>query len=68
MVKVEYPDGHVVNFMWITEKYGYFRIKGKILRYNLPKIKITQGRDFVVAPENRTSQHDITKAEPITNR
>ena len=68
MVKVEYPDGHIVNFMWITEKYGYFRIKGKILRYNLPKIKIKQGGVFVVAHNNRTLQHDITKVEPITNR
>ena len=40
MVKVEYPDGHIVNYMWITEKYGYFRIKGKILRYGLPKVRI----------------------------
>jgi len=38
MVKVTYPNGKIVSFMWIDRKtgYGYNRIGKKILRYPLP--------------------------------
>ena len=36
MIKVVYPDGHKINFMWTTAKYGYIRKGHRILRYPLP--------------------------------
>jgi len=39
MVKVKYPDGHVVSYQWITGSHGYIRTGRKILRYPLPTRK-----------------------------
>ena len=37
MIKVVYPKGKIVNYMWIDKKYGYIRRKGKVYCYSLPK-------------------------------
>jgi len=39
MVKVVYPDGNMVNFMWIKNGYGFVRMGNKIFKYSLPKQK-----------------------------
>ena len=36
MVRVVYPDGHEVNFMWIKGDFGFIRQGRCILRYPLP--------------------------------
>ena len=37
MPKVVYPNGNKVYFMWIDDKYGYFRRNGRVLRFPLPR-------------------------------
>lgn len=37
MVKVNYPDGKVLNFAKIDNKYGYFFRRGRTYKYRLPK-------------------------------
>ena len=36
---VEYPDGHVTYFHWISGKCGYIRRGKKVYRYPLPDKK-----------------------------
>ena len=41
MVKVKYPNGKILHFMWTKGKYGYIRTSAKLLRYPLPAKKET---------------------------
>ena len=36
MIKVVYPNGHEINFMWTNKKFGYVRKGKKLYRYPLP--------------------------------
>ena len=46
MVKITYPDGHVVSFMWINNGYGYNRVGKKIYRYPLPENAVSSHNEI----------------------
>jgi hypothetical protein len=50
VVKIKYPSGTVIKFMWIKGKYGYIRTKNKVYRYPLPaekRIQVLTGREVM---------------------
>ena len=57
MVKVVYPDGHEVSFMWVNNGFGYNRQGKKVFRYPLP--------DKAVSSHNKIEEWAWTEWSPV---